>query len=179
MALFSRQELLTSYYKGLSITEQRNLKSYPSQADYNVFLSHSHKDKEIAKGLIFMLAREGVSVYVDWEDSELPEKPGRETANKIKRVIKGSDLFLLLATDNALNSKWVPWELGVADEAKGTARIILAATEDASSKGSEYLDIYRRVEKLPFTSGLRVIGPKASAGVPVKSYFTSPQAVTG
>ena len=113
------KDLLTSYYKNLTITEGRNIKSYPSAAEYNVFLSHSHKDKELAKGLIYMLAREGVSVYVDWADSELPEKPGRETANKIKRVIKTSDLFLLLATDNALNSKWVPWELGVADEAKG------------------------------------------------------------
>ena len=111
-----------------------------------------------------MLAREGVSVYVDWADSELPEKPGRETANKIKRVIKTSDLFLLLATDNALNSKWVPWELGVADEAKGTARVLLAVTEDASSKGSEYTEIYRRVEKLSYPPYIRVLGPKETTG---------------
>lgn len=179
MASLTETDLLNSFRQGLTITESQNLKSLSSQADYNIFLSHSHKDKEIAKGLINLLAREGVSVYVDWEDSELPEKPGRTTADKIKRVIKSSDIFLLLATQNSLGSKWVPWELGIADEVKGSARVLVTATPEGSTKGSEYLDLYRRVEKIPYTTGLRVIAPKALSGDPIKSYFASPKTVTG
>lgn len=179
MPLLTREQLLTSARKGLTVTESRSLKNYSFQADYHVFLSHSHKDKVAAKGLIYMLAREGLSVYVDWEDGELPRNPGRETAEKIKRMIKAAKYFLLLGTENAFNSKWVPWELGVADEAKTSGKILVAITQDGADRGSEYLELYRRVELSSLGQALRVVGPGATTGSSVKSYFPSPQIILG
>ena len=44
----------------------RSLASYEQRV--TIFLSHSHKDWELAKGLIMVLAEQGVSIYVDWND---------------------------------------------------------------------------------------------------------------
>src|SRR4051812_15839850 len=81
-----------------------------------VFLSHSHKDREFVKGWIARLQREGVEIYVDWNDTALPSVTNRKTAEEIKRHIAQQQLFAVLATRNAMESKWVPWEIGVADQ---------------------------------------------------------------
>jgi hypothetical protein len=119
-----------------------------SQAKITIFLSHSHKDKKIAVGFKNILAQSGVFVYIDWQDSTLPVKPNRKTAEKIKEKIRNFDLFILLATNNALSSKWCPWEIGIADSFKGYESILIVPIVDASNefRGSEYLQLYRRIE---------------------------------
>ncbi len=114
-----------------------------------VFLSHSHKDKEIAQGFKNLLAQCGIKVYIDWEDSELPKVPNRKTAEKIKEKIKELDLFILLATENSLFSTWCPWEIGIADSYKGYNRILIVPVspdKDDRFIGNEYLQLYKRVE---------------------------------
>ncbi len=112
-----------------------------------IFLSHSHHDRRIAKGIIRHLASFGITVYVDWNDSDMPRETSRETADKIKGRIAELNLFMVLATENALNSKWVPWEIGVADKTKGEKQVLIIPVADSSGqfKGSEYLRLYRRV----------------------------------
>jgi hypothetical protein len=118
------------------------------QAKITIFLSHSHNDEEIAVGFQNILAQSGVFVYIDWQDSTLPDKPNRETAERIKEKIRNLDLFILLATNNALSSKWCPWEIGIADSVKGYESILIVPIVDASNefRGSEYLQLYRRIE---------------------------------
>ncbi len=41
------------------------------------FLCHSHKDEELAKGLQVMLAENGLELYIDWQDDEMPEQPNK------------------------------------------------------------------------------------------------------
>ena len=88
------------------------------QAKITVFLSHSHKDKELVVGLIELLAEQGFYIYVDWNDLDMPRITSRETARKIKEKISELQLFFFLATENGLNSKWCPWELGVVDSSE-------------------------------------------------------------
>ena len=101
----------------------------------------------MARGIIRHFASLGIDVYVDWNDSNMPRETNRETAEKIKRKIDENSLFMVLATQNALDSKWVPWEIGVADKTNGEAAVLIIPVEDSLGNfaGSEYLQLYRRV----------------------------------
>jgi len=131
-----------------------------SEARITVFLSHSHKDKNLVKGLIELLAEQGIYIYVDWNDSSMPRITSGETARKIKRKIKELQLFFFLATENGLNSKWCPWELGVADSFKRWEDILIIPVADPSGKfkGNEYLQIYRHLE-LTWDGKVYVVDP--------------------
>src|SRR3546814_18088347 len=57
--------------------------------------------------------------------------------------------FVLLASKNSKDSRWVPWELGVADGYKGLTKIALFPASDSSHEQAwaswEYLGLYRRI----------------------------------
>lgn len=111
------------------------------------FLCHSHKDQELAKGLQVLLAENGWNLYVDWQDKEMPENPDKATAENIRNKIGVMDWFLFLATPNSTQSRWCPWEIGIADSKKRHDRILIIPTTDDSGKwyGNEYLQLYRQI----------------------------------
>ena len=99
----------------------------------------------------------------------MPAKPNRATAEKIKRRIKQLHWFLYLATANSSNSKWCPWEIGYADGIKNIERIIIIPTTDGNlNYGSEYLDLYRRVDQRLLREDVGLIDPD-SRFVPLHS----------
>lgn len=119
-----------------------------SNARLSIFLSHSHNDKKIVEGWIRNLAALGIDMYVDWNDSSMPRETNRETADRIKQRIDEVDLFVVLATNAALDSKWVSWEIGIADKTKGESKVLLAPVKPKSGtwKGNEYLQLYKTIE---------------------------------
>jgi len=135
----------------LGYREQLEFSSYKSltkaTADITIFLSHSHKDKNLVLGLIEALAKFRIKVYVDWQDNVMPRITNRATAQLIKERIKGLDLFFILATKNAMESKWVPWEIGYADSVKRQDNIVIIPVIDASGTftGNEYLQLYQKI----------------------------------
>ena len=118
-----------------------------------IFLSHKHSDLEDLKGIIGFLRKEyNVDVYIDSMDVNMPKKTSGETAQRIKSIIKKCDRFILLATDNAIESKWCNWELGYGDACKYRDRIALFPikekdTFDYQYKGNEYMQIYPFIAK--------------------------------
>lgn len=111
------------------------------------FLCHSHRDSALAEGLQALLAEQGLTLYIDWQDATMPPQPTRETAVRLQQRIKASDWFLYLATANAMASRWCPWELGYADGQKPLDRIAIVPTFDGTTThGNEYLQLYRRVD---------------------------------
>ena len=64
-----------------------------------------------------------------------------KTAVKLKEKIKASNKFILVATTNAINSKWCNWELGLGDAEKYFKDIALLPIDRTyeSYKGAEYL----------------------------------------
>lgn len=115
----------------------------------SVFLSHKHSDLEELKGLIGLFSKlYDVDIYIDSMDEKMPKKTSGETAKRIKEVIKKSDRFILLATDDAVESKWCNWELGYGDADKfDNDRIALFPMKergvlDFQYKGNEYMQIY-------------------------------------
>lgn len=111
------------------------------------FLSHSHKDARLAKSVQGFLHAHGWEVYIDWDDTTMPESPNRETASQIQRQIRDLTWFLFLATHNLAESHWCPWEIGYADGIKPYENILVIPTSDSSgSYGSEYMQLYRRLD---------------------------------
>ena len=110
-----------------------------------VFLSHKHDEQEILQGVVAFLKEEGVDVYVDWMDSSMPAYTNAETAHSLKQKIKIADKFILVATQNAINSKWCNWELGLGDAAKYKEHIALLPINE-TFRGAEYLAIYPYID---------------------------------
>lgn len=115
----------------------------------STFLSHSSKDEDLVVGAIRVLEGHGAKVYVDEIDPEMPPYTSDETAALLKTRIHQTSRFVLLASKNSKDSRWVPWELGVADGDKGLSRIALFPASDSSSEKDwaswEYLGLYRRI----------------------------------
>ena len=70
-----------------------------------------------------------------------------------------------------MNSKWVPWETGVADQAKNNESIAVIPVNDSGGRfeGSEYLQLYRRII-IPDQGGLAIFKPSENKG-PMLDYF--------
>jgi hypothetical protein len=112
MAYFTESQL-RGFADSAQIKRAASIHLFESKASaaVSIFLSHSHKDRKAADGLINHMASLGVNVYVDWNDSDMPRITDQETANKIRNKIAELDLVIVLATENGLSSKWVPWEM--------------------------------------------------------------------
>lgn len=136
---FSKQIILENY----SIEKR---KSYDR---FDVFLSHSTKDKAKLPSIINFLSNYNVNVYIDKSDEDLPKKTSPETGEKIKRRIYEARKFIVLVSENSKESKWIPWELGIADEKKKIENVALlpivqnALTENWQEQ--EYLGLYHRI----------------------------------
>lgn len=126
--------------------------SIRSGAGTTVFISHKHDDLDEIKGLVTCLEDHyNVIPYIDSMDKRMPHVTCRETAERIKTVINYSEKFILLATNNALSSKWCNWEVGIADKSKYQNKnmAILPLRDDAKAiyNGNEYLELYPYIEE--------------------------------
>jgi hypothetical protein len=55
----------------------------------------------------------------------MPTVTDAETAKNLKTKITVSNKFVVLATLESINSIWIPWEIGLADQIKGLNNIAL------------------------------------------------------
>ncbi len=114
-----------------------------------VFISHKHSDLEDLKGLIGYLEQYyNVVCYIDSEDPGMPGVTSGATAERIKKIIQTTDRFILLATDDAIASKWCNWELGYGDACKYKEKIAILPMKNYNRTfytGSEYMQIYPRI----------------------------------
>ena len=78
---------------------------------YRVFLSHSHRDEDLAR----LIKREveaasKVTVYLAEDDLQ----PGTPLTKKVVSNIKSSDALLVLVTQSSQSAPWVQQEIGAA-----------------------------------------------------------------
>lgn len=125
-----------------------NESSYRDKTKPMVFLSHKHDELAILQDVIAFLKEEGIDIYVDWMDEEMPAYTNAETAVRLKEKIRTSNKFILIATTNAVNSKWCNWELGLGDAAKYVEHIALLPIDRIyqSYNEAEYLKIYPYID---------------------------------
>jgi hypothetical protein len=115
----------------------------------STFLSHSSNDSESVVGVIQVLQNHGASVYIDKKDSTLPPYTSKDTAAILKNRISQSRKFVLLASANSKDSRWVPWELGVADGYRRLENVaifpVVEKSYDTAWVSWEYLGLYDRI----------------------------------
>lgn len=165
MAHFTKDEARQAARSRVSRSYQFNAKSIlesearsaTSYENYDVFLSHSSKDAELVLGVKEILEGMGIKVYVDWHDDPQANRENVtvETAELLRSRMKQSKSLIFLATNNAADSKWMPWELGYFDGFSGGSVAVLPVVdyEGASFKGQEYLGLYPIVDKGKYVDG--------------------------
>ncbi len=161
MALFTEQQIRARFenekrlrnsrgYRNFSATEALNEgRITDSTQQYDIFLSHSSKDKDLIAGLKYMLEDLGYKVYVDWNDDALdPNDVTPETAKVLRERMKQCRSLVYAFSENASNSKWMPWELGYFDALKNSRVAVLPISQTAkyAYKGSEFVGVYYVVQ---------------------------------
>jgi small GTP-binding protein len=73
---------------------------------YDVFISHSSKDKPTVRELAERLRKDGIRVWFD----EWVIKPGDSIPSKIKQGLEGSRVLILVMSANAFGADWVTLE---------------------------------------------------------------------
>lgn len=138
-----------------------------------VFISHKHDDLEDLKGIIGFLEDEySVKCYIDSRDKSMPNITSGETAIKLKNRIKQCDKFILLASNNAIDSKWCNWELGYGDANKFKDNIALFPFRryGETYKGKEYMEIYPHI--VEFDDYVWISGKRMDPGYYVSETIT-------
>ncbi|PUV24157.1 toll/interleukin-1 receptor domain-containing protein [Sphingobacterium athyrii] len=170
MAIFTKEQFQTIAYNKAKIkghtTLNENRTFSQSSAKTSVFLSHSHHDKKLIAEAKTFFENLGISIYVDWADETMPQRTSGVTAQNIKGQIRKNDKFILLATNDAITSKWCNWEVGIGDTyklANDKICILPLADNRLTWQGNEYLQIYPRIEESEYTRDyFKIIYPNKS-----------------
>ena len=114
-----------------------------------VFVSHASADDQWIPGVLRFFDRFAAPAYVDDFDKRLPKPPTTATALTLKNEIKQCPRFVVLVSPNSRFSRWIPWELGLADGFKNIPLIALLpvtpeGTEENWTK-EEYFSLYPRI----------------------------------
>lgn len=151
-------------YDSRRIINENNSVIYAKHKMIKVFLSHKH-DEPISlinqvRGFFLSLNAE---LYIDWLDKDMPNVVGPVTANHLKNTINAMSKFIVLATPKSIESIWIPWELGLADQAKGLDHIailpILHSGDDWRQR--EYYRIYSEIRN---ENGKWLVMPQGDTG---------------
>ncbi len=122
-------------------------KAYTALKRYDIFLSHAYLDAELILGIKTYFEDQGYTIYVDWIDDPMLDrtKVDKSTALLLKERMSSCRSLLYAFTQNSINSKWMPWELGFFDGFDGKVCVIPIAkgqTTESYNIGVEYLDVY-------------------------------------
>ena len=156
MAIFTEQQIrnrleseqnsrrfTTGYFSARAVLNEGRIAD--SAKLYDIFLSHSSKDEELIAGLKLILNDLGYSVYVDWNDDALnSDDVSPDTAKILRERMKQCKSLVYAFSENAANSKWMPWELGYFDALRNSRVAVLPISTSAKSsyKGSEFVGLY-------------------------------------
>ncbi|MBQ8464807.1 MAG: toll/interleukin-1 receptor domain-containing protein [Alphaproteobacteria bacterium] len=84
---------------------------------FDVFLSHSSKDKNLVGKVRDVIEKEyHFSAYVDWDENSGMLRT--EVADTIKEVMTRCKTLLIVKTQNSDESSWVSWETGYFEALK-------------------------------------------------------------
>lgn len=114
----------------------------------DLFLSHSHRDVAHVGPAIELLESHGASVYVDALESGSPSP--QEMASHLRQVVVRCKRLVALVTEATSSSRWIPWEMGLADGSAGTTQVALLPLRPSGGSElwaqQEYFDLYARIE---------------------------------
>lgn len=120
-----------------------------SRTGKTTFLAHSSRDDDLVAGVILILENHGARVYADHKDPSIATGGLLRIADHLRTVIGECRKFVMLATPRSKDSKWIPWELGLADGLRTNDSIALFPSAENSDETTwsqqEYLGLYNRI----------------------------------
>ena len=164
MISYSRESYFKSIVARMPINEQQRTFSAGSNELFDVFLSYNINDKDVVKGIYYVLKNMGFKVYVDFMvDPQLDRRSvTKETAECIQSRLKHSKSLIYAQSSNAAMSKWMSWELGVVDG--NTSKCFIMPVQkgyEIINSRQEYLLLYP-VIGINTSSELRVYDSESS-----------------
>ncbi len=131
-----------------------------SAAAYSVFLSHSHKDRWIARQcarLIEEAARPLVEVFLDEKDIE----GGQSIPDSVRTAIERCDEFVVLMSRYSISSSWVLAEMGAA---WGLRKPIIAIVDKIGPKElPDIVGYYKAIDLNDFDQFIEQFSKRAKA----------------
>jgi len=131
----------------------------PDNFQYDVFLSHSSKDKKVVRNIAEQLRKDGVKV---WFNAWIL-KPGDSIPAKIEEGLEYSRVLVLCMSANAFGSDWAYLESGTfrfRDPLNKQHRFLPMRLDDASIKGSLEQFLYINCRPLRTVHALTGIRPQ-------------------
>lgn len=114
---------------------------------FDVFISHSHRDEARARTLAAKLEKWEVSVYVDFQDNALSQLPNLDLADRLVTKLRQCRLLIFAFSEDAVTSRWMPWELGLAHGVIGRAVLWPFTKRALRAKATqEYLHLYEALD---------------------------------
>ena len=160
MYLFTKKELSEWVRENVSFEERYDYlarfdkfrvlnESQIENADsFDIFLSHSYKDRDLVLGIKAVFEKLGYSVYVDWINDRLLSRGNvtKDTASVLQKRMRQSKSLIYVTSENSAQSKWMPWEAGFFDGIRDRMIAILPITDEEQNEkpfiGQEYLGLY-------------------------------------
>lgn len=109
-----RNRAFDSIYK--SLNEQKN---FASKSKPCIFLSHRSLDKDMVEEIGNYIINAGIDIYLDKYDEELQRadkiNDDKRITECIQKGISKSTHLMCLLSKNTVDSWWVPYEIGYAD----------------------------------------------------------------
>lgn len=128
----------------------------------DVFVSHKKENTTEAKRLKSRIQKLGYTCYIDADDPSLKEtKSAEQMAELIRSHLRQCRCLIFVYSQQAIESKWMPWELGFFDGRWGNRSIGLYILDKgphrkagdpprdesrASFSVQEYLEMYEQVD---------------------------------
>lgn len=158
------QEPLRKAVRKDARTILREAAAQDQRTSHDIFLSHNHLDKDAVLGLKTLLERSGYTVYVDSEsDPQLdPKKVDASTVEVVRRRLRGSRSLLYATSENAEESKWMAWELGLGDGLGKRVAVVPVAGATGALATREFLLVYPEVQNGSLGESMWVRRPDGS-----------------
>ena len=134
------------------------------RTSHDIFLSHNHLDKEAVLGLKTHLEAQGYSVYVDSEsDPQLdPQQVNNTTVEVVRSRLRSCRSILYATSENAEESKWMAWELGLGDGLDKKVAVVPVKGTPGSLVTREFLLVYPEIQDGTHGHRLWVRHPKGN-----------------
>jgi len=116
---------------------------------FDVFLSHSIVDETLVLGIVEYLRQANLTAYVDWlVDPQLDRsKVNAASADILRKRMRQCDMMFYLWSKNAVESRWMPWELGYFDAHRGKIAVLpVVARPGDTYVGTEFVGLYPVVD---------------------------------
>lgn len=138
-----------SLFGTFALAEAMRKSSVREVARTRVFLSHSSHDNDSVKRAIAIMTNEGSSVYVDIEDVATSSLTINEIGAYLRGQIIKCNRMVVLASEAVQLSKWVPWELGIADGKLTASNVALLPVKSYSGdwRGTEFVGLYKTIQR--------------------------------